>query len=496
MQMRQSRSRLMALLLAGLMLFSSLTVLAGCADSEGDATATETGSGVQSGSSAEDETKAAPYTNLEKKKYNREFVILGRGDMKTDFEAISTESKGSLLNELLVERNTVVAEDFGIQFVYFYENSYDEVNARVSQQALNSLDDYDVAMGHKYTVTSCLVNNHLTDLSTVDTLALTENWWDQGCRSSLTVNGKLFLMTGDVLPSSMLISACFAFNKRLMKELNKTEPYSLVREGKWTLDEFNAMTKDVTVDVDGDGVIDYKKDRYGLSSWMMDVPFSMFYGAGGMFGSVTEDGTLEMSFEDEDVINRYEKIYRAIIEQNAYFVTDLSQYETSFEMFAAGHALFYDTSLNKVRNFLADMSDDYGIVPVPKYDTNQKEYLSFVNGSTGFVMMVSTEKDPEYVGAILEAMARYNYENVSTKMFEIVTKLQSVRDQDSSEMVEYIIRNRVFDSAYFFDLAVSNVVLEQLKTGKPEISAKLTSAKKTSTTELKRILRTMSKKQK
>ena len=31
MQMRQSRSRLMALLLAGLMLFSSLAVLAGCA---------------------------------------------------------------------------------------------------------------------------------------------------------------------------------------------------------------------------------------------------------------------------------------------------------------------------------------------------------------------------------------------------------------------------------------------------------------------------------
>ena len=59
MQMRQSRSRLMALLLAGLMLFSSLAVLAGCADSEGDATATETGSGVQSGSSAEEETKAA-----------------------------------------------------------------------------------------------------------------------------------------------------------------------------------------------------------------------------------------------------------------------------------------------------------------------------------------------------------------------------------------------------------------------------------------------------
>ncbi len=108
-------------------------------------------------------------------------------------------------------------------------------------------------------------------------------------------------------------------------------------------------------------------------------------------------------------------------------------------------------------------------------------------------MIVNTEKDPEYVGTILEAMARYNYENVSTKMFEIITKLQSVRDEDSSEMVEYIIRNRVYDSAYFFDLTVSNVVLEQLKAGKAEISSKLTSAKKTSTTELRRIIKTMAK---
>ncbi len=493
MQMRKNRFRLMALLLAALMLLSSSAVLSGCANSGEDATSAAGTDGTGTGTSGEESTKAAPYSEIEKTKYDKEFVILNRSDLKTDFEGVSEDSKSSLLSELLVERNTVVSEDFGITFVYEYEDSYDAVNSRVSQQALNSLDDYDVALGHKYSVTSCLVNNYLTDLSSIDTMSLSEEWWDQGCRSNMAVNGKLYLMTGDILPSSMLISACFAFNKRLMKELNKTEPYTLVRENKWTLDEFNAMTKDVTVDVDGDGTIDYKKDRYGLSSWMMDVPFSMFYGAGGMFGSVAEDGSPAIAFENADIINRYEKIYQALIEQQAYFVTDLSLYDTSYEMFAAGHALFYDTTLNKVRNFLSEMSDDYGIVPVPKYDTNQKEYLSFVNGASGFVMIVNTEKDPEYVGTILEAMARYNYENVSTKMFEIITKLQSVRDEDSSEMVEYIIRNRVYDSAYFFDLTVSNVVLEQLKAGKAEISSKLTSAKKTSTTELRRIIKTMAK---
>jgi hypothetical protein len=109
-------------------------------------------------------------------------------------------------------------------------------------------------------------------------------------------------------------------------------------------------------------------------------------------------------------------------------------------------------------------------------------------------MIVNTEKDTEYVGTILEAMARYNYENVSTKMFEIVTKLQNVRDQDSSEMVDYIIRNRVYDFAYFLDLDVSNVVLTQLNSGKQTISSKLKTSKKVSQVVLERQIKQMKNK--
>ena len=497
--MRKSKNhiRFMTLLLATLMLLSSLTVLAGCADSGDDvATDTET-SGTDTVSeeeTAEETETASPYESFEKTKYNKEFVILNRAVRKADFEITADDGKSGLLDELLVERNTVVAEDYGITFVYEYGTDYNDVNSRVSRQSMNSLDDYDVAIGHKYSVTTCVINGYLTDLLSIDALSLEEEWWDQGCRSSLTVNGKLGMMTGDVLPSSMMISSCFAFNKKIMSELGKTAPYDLVRSGNWTLDEFNAMTKDVTRDVNGDGELDYQHDLYGMSCYMMGVPFDLFYGAGGMFGSVGEDGLPALSFENEDVINRYEKIYQAIIGQQAYFVKDESMYDTVTETFATGHALFCDTSLNQIRGYFADMADDYGIVPMPKYDTNQKEYLSFVNGSSAFIMIVNTESDPEYVGTILEAMARYNYENVSTKMFEIITKLQNVRDQDSGEMVDYIIRNRVFDFAYYFDLSVSNVVLNRLKEGKAEISSKLTATRKTSDSELKQILRKLKKK--
>ena len=81
-------------------------------------------------------------------------------------------------------------------------------------------------------------------------------------------------------------------------------------------------------------------------------------------------------------------------------------------------------------------------------------------------------------------------------MFEIVTKLQSVRDQDSSEMVEYIIRNRVYDFAYFLDFDIANVVLKQLQAGQKEISSPLKQAGRSSERALNKILRNMEKNQK
>ena len=37
-------------------------------------------------------------------------------------------------------------------------------------------------------------------------------------------------------------------------------------------------------------------------------------------------------------------------------------------------------------------------------------------------------------------------------MYEIVTKLKNVRDEDSSEMIEIIIRNKFIDTAHFYDI--------------------------------------------
>jgi hypothetical protein len=442
--------------------------------------------------STEDVTESA-YGKLEKKQYNRTFSILTRTDMVEQFKV--EEITGDLLDDAIYERNTAVASDFGITFEYT-DMDYNQVNNEMKLQASGNLDDYDLYTGHKFSFKDCAQNNYCYDLATITTLDLTQAWWDQNCRENLTIDGKTYLMTGDIDPASMLISSCFVFNKKMMSELGKSvdELNALTRNGEWTLDVMYEYGKDVTRDLNGDGKIEYSSDCYNLTSWMMDVPYSLYYGAGGNFVTIV-DGTPELTYTAEQVTGIYEKIYKIIVEQNAYYVTNEANYPTTYEVFHSGRALFCDITLSKITAFVSDMADPYGILPVPKYDTNQQEYLSFVNGATPFVMVGKTESDPEFVGTILEAMATFNYDRVTPKLFQVATKLQAAQDPESSAMVDYIVRNRIWDLGYFADWNITNQVRLNLEKGKAEIAGDLASQEKATKRGLSNLLRAYSKHQ-
>ncbi len=383
---------------------------------------------------------------------------------------------------MIYERNKAVSEDFGITFSYDTMD-YNELNSTLATQAGVGTDDYDLYIGHKYSFSTCAQQNYCYNLNNIAALNLEGEWWDRACYEDLTINGRTFLMTGDISPTSMRISSCYVFNKPLMEDLQKSSAdlVTAAKEGKWTLDMMLDYTTGVTTNLDGNSQLSYTDDRVGLTAWMMDAPFALFYGAADPFVSIVDD-TPTMTYADstEKVIDIYEKLYKLIIDQQANFATDEALHEASYEVFVEGRALFCDITLAKISAMVVakNMKDAYGILPVPKYDESQTEYQSFVNGASPFVMISRSESDPEFVGTILEAMATYNYDNVTPNLFEIVTKLQAAQDPDSAAMVDLIVRNRIYDLAYFHDWELSNVILTGLKGSADSIASELTAANK------------------
>ena len=486
-------NRILSLVLAVLMLVSVLLIATACGETVETPVGSEDPDGSVARTVAESETES-PYAQLEKEKYNREFTILIRDDCVEDF--IVSGMTGDLLADSLYERNTMVSDDYGVEFVYQYQGfGYINVNEALKQQVSGDLDDYDLFIGHKYSYANLAMNNYLYDMGKITSMDLTNPWWDQACYENMTVAGKTYVMTGDINPSSsMRISSCMVVNKDMMTELSKSmdELNNLTEDGGWTLDALSQYTKDVTFDLNGDSKLNYKDDRYCLTGWMMAAPYALYYGSNSNFVSVV-DGVPELAYTDEKVTNIYEKIYGIVVEQNAYYVTQESQYATMFEVFSEGRALFSVLTLKLISQYLSEMEDSYGILPIPKYDTNQKEYMSFVNGSTGLVMLAKTEADPEFVGAIMEAMGAYNYEHVTPNMFQVVTKLQVAQDPASARMVDLVIRNRVFDLGYYADLDVTNLVKNQLNGKRPEISSLLRSGRNSAERNLEKLLQNMDK---
>lgn len=487
--MKNQKVRLLSLLLAIVMTVSALAVFTSCGENEEPNTDIPETQGAD-GTAKENETdKYVAYDTVEKEKFGREFVVMSREDMVEEY--LVEKITGEILNDLVYERNAVVTEDLDIEIVVVDGGDYTAVNSELISQVSSGDDEYDMFTGHKVAFMNCAQGNYLYDLNTITSMDLSQPYWDQACREDLSLMGKNFMMTGDIDPASMLISACFVFNKKLNTELGKTEPYELVDNNQWTLDTYLAQVQDVSQDLNSDGVYSYADDLFSNTIWSLDGGFSMFYGAGGKFVSINDVGEPELTYSSEHVIDIYEKLYKAVITENAFWlpVSEIANYGINYAIFTNDRALYCDITLAKITNMLAEMESDYGIVPVPKYDEAQEEYLSFVNGSSPFVMLAQTEKDPEFVGTVLEAMAAYNYDNLTPKMYEIVTKLQAARDPDSSRMVDYIIRNRVYDFGYYIELGITNIVMNALSNKKENIASELKANNRQAENALKKLIK-------
>lgn len=447
--------KVLVMLLCGILL---LSVFAGCANGE---------QGEQDSSSAtEDENHwISPALTVTDEFSGNTLTILANREMDAGTEETSTDP----LEDAIYRRNDKLESTYGIEIVTLVDTDYTTLSDKVTKDVSSGNGEYDVVYQHMVnSATGLATNGLLIDLGDLEYVDFEQLWWDQDAREGFTIGQHQFLAVGDLLPHTLLYSACLAFNKDHFDNQNMTYPYDLAREGAWTLDELNALTKDKTQDVNGDGTVDFENDYFGMTSWHLAGPFNFFFGSGATFFTKDEDNYPVYSVDQDKIQNIYDKVYTTFMTNDSLYITDVSVHTEAYKVFTRGNALFCACSLTQIANAeygFKDMEEEYGVLPQPKYDTNQKEYMSFVNGAASVVVVpksVSTERIG-FVGFALEALSSASYYMVTDTLYDKVAKSKNVRDQESANMVDIIIRNRVFDFGYahFFSKAYPCAVLFQ-----------------------------------
>jgi lipopolysaccharide biosynthesis regulator YciM len=155
--------------------------------------------------------------------------------------------------------------------------------------------------------------------------------------------------------------------------------------------------------------------------------------------------------------------------------------------------MFYDATLGHSEQFMREMDNDYGILPEPKFNELQTDYQSFVNGAISMICVPTTvrEQNREYVSIIIEALASEAYNIVTPALKENILKRRMTRDAESADMIDIIVRHRVFDMAYanMYDgigSFVRDLLRQRSETG---VSAKLNSYTKQTQKKISNIVK-------
>ena len=372
------------------------------------------------------------------------------------------EENGEIVNDAIFARNLAVEERLGITLAYRLEpGAYDQRNdwVKALSASITAGDGaYDLSGGYSMAGASLASKGMCIPLNGLDYLDFEKPWWPASLLDEATCGGKLYFCSGDISTYMIYYLYGVYFNQDMLAEYEDLEnPYDLVQSGTWTLDKMSSMASGVYVDLNGDGKKGFE-DRLGYITYSIYVdPF--FFSCGLRTTEKDEDDIPYLSplFSGEKAHTVLEKVV-AMVDGEGCLVGDGSpQIEPSYAVFKEGRGLFCSHELTYAVNYLRDTTFTYGIVPYPKYDEEQAEYVTITSFPYTLYGIPIDARDPAMSAAVLEAMASESFRTVSPALFENAFKVKYAQDQQSSLMYDLIRSTVSFDFGRVFNNDLSGL---------------------------------------
>ena len=242
---------------------------------------------------------------------------------------------------------------------------------------------------------------------------------------------------GNIDPLYYDVTYAIFFNKQLAEENQLGDLYALVKDGKWTLDKLIEYSTAGHRDLNGDSKLD-DEDLYGyITDWNMCID-AFIQACEIKTTEVGTDGMPKVTGLSERYIDVQDKLKTFIKGSGAVrFNTDS---DDDVKLFAGGHGLFYSTRFQKIPTLRA-MDEDFGILPYPKWDEAQEDYVTYNNIGNATTFVVPITADETLTGCVLEALAYYGYKDIQPEYYERALKGKGTRDSESEEMLDIIFDN-------------------------------------------------------
>ena len=357
-----------------------------------------------------------------------EFTFLNGNTAYTYGSVVAEEQNGETMNDSIYLRNGKVEDRYNITIK---EILTDNAQKDFTKSVTAGDNSFDIGLLRMEWAFPIVLENGAMNWEDIPNLNLSQPWWVQGSLSSMSLMNNIYFAVSSFDVSHFESVRTFLFNKRMLDEYGLESPYELVDSGKWTLEKFYQMAVSVGTDLDSDGKWT-KDDQYGLIGYSNVLCNTLMCGVGSILSIGKDNNDIPyFDLDQESYIDRLQTVSKLFEKKDGFVYTENKQ-----DIFRNGKALFLSCLLNEAAA-LRDMEDDFGILPAPKYNEAQENYIN-LGGSPFFMTVPITTPDKDRTGAVMEALAYDSMGLVDTAYYDIVLKGKASRDAESEKMLDLI----------------------------------------------------------
>lgn len=371
-----------------------------------------------------------------------------RWGMKT---ALAPEDmNGDEVNDAVFSRNKKIEVLYNVNVKCINRDIY-ETPEYIRTQCMGNVVTVDAGYVIGSGVATLMSEGLLNDLSLMSDMQLYEPWWGQQIREDSQFGGSssLWYAQSDISLTAFELTWCVAVNLDMVSRLELEHPYTLVKEGDWTMDKmFEMIEQGMSPNTDGSYL--YREDTSCVMGFVTYNNFTMagLNGAGCFLTSKDDVGNPTFTGEGErflDVVERWAKVFRTEgkadeAQEEGYHYEDVFGKQRAF---AAGIEI-------KATSSFRSAGIHYGIVPVPKYEKTQQSYYSNVNYLAPLLIVPKTNTNGDMTGRILDTMSYLSYKELLPVYYTSNLALKALGTPEAVEMLDTIRDTRCFDTSLLY----------------------------------------------
>ena len=428
--------RIACLVLAVLFIASAAVACGGKASDSGPSAAA--GSGANTGNVSAASTADIYADGLAAQDFGgAAFRISARDESWLNVLYDTQEETGEAINDAVYKRNRGIEDRFNVKIT----QDLGEPATLLSKNVKAGSNDYEIYLPVDRDALTAGTQGMIYKITDIPNIDLNKPFWSQSLNKCLTIGGQLYFAYGAFNLSVYDYTHVLLFNKQTISDLGLDNPYDLVKSGNWTYDTYAEMAKAAVKDLDGNGTMD-QNDFWGYVSDPKQV-LPCFWIAAGV-QSISKSSADIPQFTligDQKFTDVIGKIFSITYDNNSW--KDSTTPTEPVDYYMDGHTLFMDCNCKTIGD-LRSIQTNFGILPYPKYTADQSGYYSRVEGGNPAVVPV-TATNLQMIGTVLEALNSGSAETVIPAYYDVSLKEKYARDDDSSQMLDIIFANRIYD---------------------------------------------------